>query len=69
VSLLGLDRPYMTEAEFYERVKAETNGWAKRNLVREAVRYGKVRPTRVGHRSLFSDQDVIDFIRSLKVTA
>ena len=69
MSLMGAERPHMTEQEFFEKARAETGGWLKRDRVRRAVRFGEIRPTRVGHRSLYSDQDVIDFLRSLKVTA
>lgn len=66
MKLMGIEHPYMNEDEFFEKVKAETDGQATRNLVREAVRFKRVCPTRVGRRNLFSDQDVIDLLRALK---
>ncbi|WP_131721451.1 hypothetical protein [Mycolicibacter heraklionensis] len=68
MSLMGIERPYMTEAEFFDKANAEVGGWMTRNVVRVAVRDGRVQPTRVGHRNLYSDQDVIDLLRSLKTT-
>jgi len=63
------ERPRHTEDELFEVVKELTNGWAKRRMIRDAIRAGRIKPTRVGHRSLYSDQDAVDFVRSLKVTA
>lgn len=60
-------RPRHTEAQLVEIIKGLTDGWATRNLVRRAIRDGKIRPHRVGHRSLYTDQDAVEFVQSLKV--